>query len=91
MTYAEAIAELRSLSAQFVDKLDNGFARMADAIETEHRRLVARREALEHLVVRGGLVPGIEPSCRCDRCRETAKMMAEAGLMFTISDRWWEK
>jgi hypothetical protein len=46
---------------------------------------------LSHLAILAGIVPGIDPPCRCDQCRAVARDMAEAGYLFTVKDRWWEE
>lgn len=47
--------------------------------------------AMAHLIVEAGIVPGVDPPCRCDACRGQAKQMANAGYLAEVTDRWWEK
>lgn len=46
--------------------------------------------AMAHLIVANGIVPGCSASCRCDECRLVAIAMDEAGYLDRIHDRWWE-
>lgn len=74
------------------DTMDN----MADnliAEEKECSELRKSRDAAHHVIVRAGVVPGIDIGdvCRCDQCRMVANQMAEAGYLDLIKNRWWEE
>jgi hypothetical protein len=63
------------------------------AVILEVERLKSSSELADysaHLIVEAGLIPGIDPTCRCEQCREVARRMAEAGYLDRIGDRWWE-
>ena len=87
MTYNQAIHYLRS--CETLGRSDIGIA--IDAIEHEVCDLRQSRDDAHHVLVRNGVVPGVDGTCRCNQCRNVAIAYAEAGYTFTITDRWWEK
>jgi hypothetical protein len=57
----------------------------------EIHRIIDERDAMAHVIVEAGVVPGISYPCRCEYCRSVAKSMAEAGYLNRVNDKWWEK
>lgn len=57
---------------------------------SEINRLMDSRNAMSHVIVEAGIVPGIDYRCRCDECRAVAVGMAEAGYLDHVTDRWWD-
>jgi len=57
---------------------------------TERDKLLDRVNMVEHLVVEAGIVPGIDPPCRCELCKRAAQGLANAGYLADVNDRWWE-
>lgn len=55
-------------------------------------KLTEERDALSHVIIEGGIEPGISYSCRCEQCRTVAIDMNEVGYLNHIHsfDRWWE-
>ena len=64
---------------------------MLVAKDREIVELRASRDDAHHVLVRNGIIPGADGTCRCNQCRNVAKAYAEAGYAFTVKDRWWEK
>ena len=54
-------------------------------------KLLAERNAESHVLIRCGVVPGIDSACRCDECWSVARSMSEAGYLDDVEDKWWEK
>ena len=87
MTYDQAIYFLAGYERSGLPELGLPIA----AIQKHVAELRQSRDDAHHVLVRHGVVPGADETCRCDQCRNVAKAYAEAGYAFTIKDRWWEK
>lgn len=77
-----------------VDRRDQQLRDHADKIReqrAEINRLMDSRNAMSHVIVTGGIVPGVDYPCRCEECRWVAVGMAEAGYLDHVQDRWWER
>ena len=48
-------------------------------------------DAMAHLIVEAGIIPGDDDMCRCEQCKMVAISMADAGYLDNIEDKWWEK
>ena len=49
------------------------------------------RNAMAHVIVEAGVVPGKDSTdCRCEECRHVAELMAEAGYLERVQDKWWK-
>jgi hypothetical protein len=47
--------------------------------------------AMAHVLIEDGVVPGVSDHCRCDECKLVAVSMAEAGYLDRVTDKWWER
>jgi len=54
--------------------------------DTERKKLA---DAMAHVVVEAGVVPGVSYGCRCEQCRLVAKSMDDAHYMDHVKDQWW--
>lgn len=46
-------------------------------------------EKAVHVIIETGVVPGIDSTCRCDACKDTAIAMDDSGFLEGVKDRWW--
>jgi hypothetical protein len=60
-------------------------------IQKDLRKREEMSNAMVHLLVESGVVPGKDTACRCGECRMVAVAMAEAGYLDSIRDKWWER
>lgn len=65
--------------------------RMLMGRDAEIEQLRAERDAMAHVTVEAGVVPGEDDGCRCEECRAVAVKMADAGYLERVTDRWWEE
>jgi len=87
MTYDQAIHFLRECERRGSPELGLPLS----AIQQHVTELRQSRDDAHHVLVRHGVVPGADGTCRCNQCRAVAEAYAKAGYAFTIKDRWWEK
>lgn len=81
-------------------RLNDQVLRMAKQVETVcaertefqdlYHKMLAERDALNHVIIEAGIWPGLDYPCRCDQCRQVAAGMAAAGYVPGVSkDFWW--
>ena len=63
-----------------IDRLSDRCYELADA-----------KDALEHVIVEVGVIPGCDYACRCADCRSVCVHLSDAGFLHQCKDRWWEK